>query len=76
MQIQGSYVLLLAQVNRKYKGHTDDHANYRGSDMSSLLYATNHSGTTLLGALLEAIKGGAQGFVQRGEDLTFFNLHD
>jgi hypothetical protein len=30
----------------------------------------------LLGALLEAIKGGAQGFVQREEDLTFFHLHD
>jgi hypothetical protein len=70
MQIQGSSVLLLVQVNRQYEGHTINHTSYRGSDSPPL-----HTRQTmvLLASLLEAIKGGVQGFIQGGERFTGFS---
>jgi hypothetical protein len=73
MQIQGPDILLLIEVNYKYKGHSVGHTGYRGSDSSPL-----HTRQTVvpLGFLLEAIKGGVQGFKQGGEHFTDFHIHD
>jgi hypothetical protein len=70
MQIQGLDILLLVQVNSRYKGHTEDHTGYRGSE--HLLSYTRQI-VALLGALLEAIKGGAQGFNQGRRTLHSFS---
>ena len=64
MQIQRTDVHLLVQVNNKYKGHTNGHTGYRGSDLLALHARQT---VTLLGSLLEAIKGGVQDFIWGGE---------
>jgi hypothetical protein len=46
-KIQGSDVVLLIQVNYKYKGHSVGHAGYRGSESSPLLNATSLGAPTI-----------------------------